>query len=111
MIAVALVVRAKKLSTMRIGDVAGICIAAGYAVGRTGCWAVGDDYGTPWNSPWAVSFPNGAPPSTALVMNQEFGTAFAIVTHDPALAALAHRRLSIEKGRLVDAETPPLPLA
>jgi lipoprotein-releasing system ATP-binding protein len=44
-------------------------------------------------------------------VNQEFGTAFAIVTHDPALAALAHRRLAIEKGRLVDAETPPLTVA
>ncbi|NGM88275.1 lipoprotein-releasing ABC transporter ATP-binding protein LolD [Parapusillimonas sp. SGNA-6] len=44
-------------------------------------------------------------------VNREFGTAFAIVTHDPALAALAHRRLAIEKGRLVDAETPPLSVA
>lgn len=44
-------------------------------------------------------------------VNQEFGTAFAIVTHDPALAALAHRRLAIEKGRLVDTETPPLSIA
>ncbi|HWK71406.1 MAG TPA: lipoprotein-releasing ABC transporter ATP-binding protein LolD [Burkholderiaceae bacterium] len=41
-------------------------------------------------------------------VNREFGTAFAIVTHDPALAALAHRRLSMDKGRLVDPETPPL---
>ncbi|MGB6104853.1 MAG: ABC transporter ATP-binding protein [Pusillimonas sp.] len=41
-------------------------------------------------------------------VNREFGTAFAIVTHDPALAALAHRQLSMDKGRLVDAETPPL---
>ena len=43
-------------------------------------------------------------------VNQEFGTAFAIVTHDSALAALAHRRLAMDKGRLVDPETPPLPL-
>ncbi len=44
-------------------------------------------------------------------VNREFGTAFAIVTHDPALAALAHRQLAMEKGRLVDPETPPLPLS
>ena len=44
-------------------------------------------------------------------VNREFGTAFAIVTHDPALAALAHRQLAMEKGRLVDPETPPLPQA
>lgn len=42
-------------------------------------------------------------------VNQEFGTAFAIVTHDPALAALAHRQLSMDKGRLADPEAPPLP--
>lgn len=44
-------------------------------------------------------------------VNQEFGTAFAIVTHDPALAALAHRQLSMDKGRLIDTETPPITAA
>ncbi len=68
-----LVVRHKKLRFFRIADVAGIAIAAGYAVGRTGCWAVGDDYGRPWSGPWAVRFPEGAPPSTALNMQQLFG--------------------------------------
>lgn len=34
-------------------------------------------------------------------MNQDFGTAFAIVTHDNALAALAHRQLHMEEGQLV----------
>lgn len=33
-------------------------------------------------------------------MNQELGIAFIIVTHDPALAALAHRQLSMEQGIL-----------
>ncbi len=37
-----------------------------------------------------------------LKVNKEFGTALAIVTHDPALAALAHRQLYIEKGKLVE---------
>jgi hypothetical protein len=40
-------IKYKKLSFTRYADVAGIAIAAGYAVGRTGCWAVGDDYGRP----------------------------------------------------------------
>ncbi|MDN5842878.1 MAG: ABC transporter ATP-binding protein [Alcaligenaceae bacterium] len=35
-------------------------------------------------------------------INQKLGTAFIIVTHDQALAALAHRQLSMDKGRLVD---------
>jgi phosphatidylglycerol:prolipoprotein diacylglycerol transferase len=63
-----LTIRHKKLSFARYSDVAGIAIAAGYAVGRTGCWAVGDDYGQPWNGPLAVIFPDGAPPSTAANM-------------------------------------------
>lgn len=35
-----------------------------------------------------------------LRVNQELGTAFVIVTHDPALAAQAHRRLSMTSGQL-----------
>jgi phosphatidylglycerol:prolipoprotein diacylglycerol transferase len=69
-----IVIKWKKLSFVRYADVGGICIAAGYAVGRTGCWAVGDDYGRPWNSPFAVAFPQGAPPSTAGNMERLFGT-------------------------------------
>ncbi|HSA54415.1 MAG TPA: prolipoprotein diacylglyceryl transferase [Gemmatimonadaceae bacterium] len=69
-----IVIRRKKLSFTRISDVGGIAIAAGYSVGRTGCWAVGDDYGRPWDGALAVRFPQGAPPSTAGVMNDAFGT-------------------------------------
>jgi phosphatidylglycerol:prolipoprotein diacylglycerol transferase len=72
-VAVLAVVRIKKLNVQRIADVAGISIAAAYAVGRTGCWAVGDDYGRPWDSPLAVSFPEGAPPSTAANLQTLFG--------------------------------------
>lgn len=60
-----LFIRYKKLSFPRFADVAGIAISAGYSVGRTGCWAVGDDYGKPWDGPLAVMFPRGAPPTTA----------------------------------------------
>ena len=72
MLATYLVIRRKKLSFTRISDVAGIGIAAAYSVGRTGCWAVGDDYGRPWNGPLAVSFPEGAPPSTVSNMTELF---------------------------------------
>jgi phosphatidylglycerol:prolipoprotein diacylglycerol transferase len=71
----------------RIFDVAGIGIAAGYAVGRTGCWAVGDDYGQPWNSPFAVAFPQGAPPSTARNLQEQFNATIpAGVSPDTVLA-------------------------
>lgn len=36
-----------------------------YAVGRLGCFLVGDDYGLPTNAWYGIAFPNGAPPSTA----------------------------------------------
>src|SRR5215203_1814579 len=65
-------IKMKKLNFILISDVAGICIAAGYSIGRTGCWAVGDDYGRVWNGPLAVAFPEGLPQSTASVMNAEF---------------------------------------
>jgi phosphatidylglycerol---prolipoprotein diacylglyceryl transferase len=41
------------------------CLAAGHAVGRIGCFLVGDDWGVPTDLPWGVAFPGGAPPSTA----------------------------------------------
>jgi len=67
-----LVIRWRKQPFLRIADGAAVGIAAGYAIGRTGCWAVGDDYGRPWDGPLAVSFPRGAPPSTVANMNAEF---------------------------------------
>jgi len=82
-----IVVRRKKLYFPRFADVAGLCLAAGYSVGRTGCWAVGDDYGRPWNGFLAVRFPEGSPPSTAGIMNQVFGTPIpAGATSDTVLA-------------------------
>lgn len=74
-LAVLAVVAYKKYGVMRVMDVSGPAIAAAYAVGRTGCWAIGDDYGRPWNGVLAVAFPQGAPPSTAGIMARDFGVA------------------------------------
>lgn len=73
-IACAIVIRRKRLSFTRYSDATAIGLAAAYSVGRTGCWAVGDDYGRPWNGPLAVSFPNGAPPSTVNNMTELFNS-------------------------------------
>jgi len=72
-LAVTVLVLKRKLGFWRIADVAGLSIMPAYAVGRTGCWAVGDDYGRPWDGPLAVRFPEGAPPSTAQNMQEMFG--------------------------------------
>lgn len=42
-------------------------LAAGHAIGRIGCFLVGDDYGRPSTLPWAVAFPDGLPPTTVPV--------------------------------------------
>jgi phosphatidylglycerol:prolipoprotein diacylglycerol transferase len=38
-------------------------VAVGQALGRVGCFLVGDDYGRPSDLPWAVGFPLGSPPT------------------------------------------------
>ncbi len=72
-LAVMAVVVKKRYGLWRMFDVGGMACAAAYSVGRTGCWAVGDDYGRPWQGFLAVIFPEGAPPSTAGVMAHDFG--------------------------------------
>jgi phosphatidylglycerol:prolipoprotein diacylglycerol transferase len=38
-------------------------LAIGHAIGRIGCFLVGDDYGRPTELPWGVAFPKGLPPT------------------------------------------------
>lgn len=71
-VAVLFVAKRKHLSLWQTSDVGAIGVAAAYSIGRSGCWAVGDDYGRPWDGPFAVAFPNGAPPSTAENMRRLF---------------------------------------
>jgi phosphatidylglycerol:prolipoprotein diacylglycerol transferase len=90
-----IVIRRKHLSFPRISDVSAPALAAAYSIGRTGCWAVGDDYGRPWNGPWAVAFPNGAPPSTVANMTELF--------HIPAPpGALPNQVLSVHPTQLYE---------
>lgn len=42
-------------------------LAIGHAIGRIGCFLVGDDYGRPTDVPWAIAFPKGLPPTTVPV--------------------------------------------
>ena len=63
----------KKMPIREMGDLVAPALAIGYAVGRIGCFLVGDDYGLPSTVPWAVAFPQGSPPTTARVLETEFG--------------------------------------
>lgn len=54
-------------------DLAAPALPAAYALGRIGCFLVGDDYGRPTTLPWAVQFPQGLPPTTAGALAREFG--------------------------------------
>ncbi|HSJ14895.1 MAG TPA: prolipoprotein diacylglyceryl transferase [Longimicrobiales bacterium] len=58
-------VRAKRLPMAVMYDGTAPALAAAYAVGRMGCFLVGDDYGRYTESWVGVSFPEGAPPTTA----------------------------------------------
>ena len=61
---IALYVYRKKLNFLFLFDIVAPFILLGHAIGRIGCFLVGDDYGLPSNLFWAVSFPNGLPPTT-----------------------------------------------
>jgi phosphatidylglycerol:prolipoprotein diacylglycerol transferase len=42
-------------------------LAIGHAIGRIGCFLVGDDYGKPTDLPWGLAFPEGLPPTSQRV--------------------------------------------
>jgi phosphatidylglycerol---prolipoprotein diacylglyceryl transferase len=55
----------KGVDFFTVADAAAPALAIGYALGRIGCFLVGDDYGRPTNAWFGVAFPKGAPPTTA----------------------------------------------
>jgi len=58
-----LVTQMKRVKYLTVTDAATPALVLAYAIGRIGCLLVGDDYGAPTNLPWAISFPNGSPPT------------------------------------------------
>lgn len=63
-------------------------LAAGYAVGRIGCYVVGDDYGRPSTLPWAVAFPEGEPATRASILASQFGVTLPPGTPPDAILAV-----------------------
>lgn len=62
-----LVLYRQRLPILRVLAAAAPALAVGHAIGRIGCFMVGDDYGKPSTLPWAVAFPEGRPPTTVPV--------------------------------------------
>ena len=60
----------KKLDYFTVADAASPGLAIGYALGRIGCFLVGDDYGRPTDSWIGIAFPKGSPPTTAESLRQ-----------------------------------------
>ena len=54
-------------------------LAVGHAIGRVGCFLVGDDYGRPSTLPWAVAFPRGLPPTDVPVHPTQIYEAIPLV--------------------------------
>jgi len=53
----------KQLPLLATLAAASPALAIGHAIGRIGCFLVGDDYGKVTGLPWAVAFPEGLPPT------------------------------------------------
>lgn len=67
LILVWIIANKNKISMWTVGDLASPALALAYSIGRGGCLLVGDDYGIPSNLPWAMTFPQGLPPTTETV--------------------------------------------
>ncbi len=74
--------RRAKLPVGVMADVVAAPLALSYAVGRIGCFLVGDDWGRPTDLPWGIAFPRGTPPTTVTSIERSFG-----IEVDPALIA------------------------
>ena len=71
-IAVTVVLKKNNVPWLTFADQLAPLILLGYAIGRLGCFLVGDDYGIPSKLPWAMSFPDGLPPTTTSVFAYQF---------------------------------------
>jgi len=66
-------VKRSKLPVRQMADVTAPALVLAYAVGRIGCFLVGDDWGRPTDLPWGIRFPQGTPPTSVAVIEREFG--------------------------------------
>jgi phosphatidylglycerol:prolipoprotein diacylglycerol transferase len=87
-IGVIIAIRRRGATVPVLADVCAPALALAYAVGRTGCFLVGDDYGRPTDSWVGIAFPNGSPPSTAGNLRRMFGVEVPASIPDSAVLAV-----------------------
>lgn len=87
-IGVALAIHRRKAPVPVLADVCAPALALAYAVGRMGCFLVGDDYGRPTDSWVGIAFPKGSPPSTAGNLRRMFGVSIPESVPDTAVLAV-----------------------
>lgn len=74
-----LVLRRRRVPILRVLAAATPALTLAHAIGRVGCFLVGDDYGIPSALPWAVAFPEGLPPTSAPVHPTQLYEAAALL--------------------------------
>src|SRR5690606_26698447 len=90
-------IRRSKLPLGVMADSIAPALAIAYAVGRMGCFLVGDDWGRPTTLPWGIRFPNGTPPTTVQVIEREFG-----IQVDPEMVARYGEVLPVHPTQLYE---------
>ena len=81
--------RIHRVSIRKVMDCTAVAGAVGQAIGRVGCFLVGDDYGKPTDLPIGVRFPRGAPPTDVPVHPTQI---YEILWLLPVAALLWRRR-------------------
>ena len=92
-----LVIRVKRLPLLPTLSAAAPALAIGHAIGRIGCFLVGDDYGKVSDLPWAVAFPEGLPPTLARVHPTQIYEALPLFLIGGLLLRLRRNRASDRK--------------
>ncbi len=75
-LAVLWTMRRRRLPPWLGADAIAPALPLGYALGRVGCFLVGDDYGRPTDLPWGVEFPVGLPRTDVANLRDQFGIDF-----------------------------------
>lgn len=85
---VILMIRRRGEAIPPLADGIAVGLPLAYAIGRIGCFLVGDDYGRPTDSWVGIAFPNGAPPSTAGNLREAFGVSIPASVADSEVLAV-----------------------